>query len=268
MIGDKFLPLQETENSNMISKNRIKEIKQLEFKKYRRRTGLFVAEGHKLVLDLLTTFRPVYFAATEEWLQQNPGVLPSDVPCDCVTTDELQRTSLQQNPQNLLALFQTPQYTASLQEAASRNLVIALDGVQDPGNLGTIVRLADWFGVEHVFCSSLSADVFGPKAVQATMGALARVQVHYIDLAEELRRFSGQIYGTFLDGDDIYDMPLSSSGVIVMGNEGNGVSPEVSSLVNSRLFVPPFPEGKATSESLNVAVATAIVCAEFRRRYK
>lgn len=268
MIGDKFLPLQETENSHMISKNRIKEIKQLELKKYRRRTGLFVAEGHKLVLDLLTAFRPVYFAATEEWLQHNPGVLPTGVPCDCVTPDELQRASLQQNPQNLLALFQIPSHTVSLQETANENLVIALDGVQDPGNLGTIVRLADWFGIEHVFCSPLSADIFGPKAVQATMGALARVQVHYTDLAEELRRFSGQIYGTFLDGDDIYTTPLSPSGVIVMGNEGNGVSPEVGALVNARLFVPPFPEGKATSESLNVAVATAIVCAEFRRRVK
>ena len=142
------------------------------------------------------------------------------------------------------------------------------DGVQDPGNLGTIVRLADWFGIGHVFCSPQSADIFGPKAVQATMGALARVQVHYTDLAEELRKFPGQIYGTFLDGDDIYSTPLSSAGVIVMGNEGNGVSPEVGALVNARLFVPPFPQGKATSESLNVAMATAIVCAEFRRRMK
>lgn len=250
----------------MISKNRIKEIKQLELKKYRRRTGLFVAEGHKLVLDLLSAFRPVYFAATEEWLQQNRRLLPSGVVCDSVTPDELQRASLQQNPQNILALFQIPEQESSLQTAASEGLVLALDGVQDPGNLGTIVRLADWFGIDHVFCSPQSADIFGPKAVQATMGALARVQVHYIELTEELRKFSGHIYGTFLDGDDIYAAPLSPAGIIVMGNEGNGVSPEVGALVNARLFVPPFPPGKATSESLNVAVATAIVCAEFRRR--
>ena len=252
----------------MISKNRIKEIKQLELKKYRRRTGLFVAEGHKLVLDLLSAYQPVYFAATDEWLKQNPGALPAGAPCDSVTQDELQRASLQQNPQNILALFQIPQQDISLQEAARENLVLALVGVQDPGNFGTIVRLADWFGIGHVFCSPQSADIFGPKAVQATMGALARVQVHYTDLAEELRKFPGQIYGTFLDGDDIYSTPLSSAGVIVMGNEGNGVSPEVGALVNARLFVPPFPQGKATSESLNVAVATAIVCAEFRRRMK
>lgn len=250
----------------MISKNRIKEIKQLELKKYRRRSGLFVAEGHKLVLDLLSAFHPVYFAATDEWLGQNRNLLPAGVPCDVVTADELQRASLQQNPQNILALFQIPQHDISLQEAAQDNLVLALDGVQDPGNLGTIVRLADWFGIGHVFCSAQSADIFGPKAVQATMGALARVQVHYTDLAEELRGFSGQIYGTFLDGDDIYAASLSPTGVIVMGNEGNGVSPEVGALVNARLFVPPYPQGKATSESLNVAVATAIVCAEFRRR--
>lgn len=250
----------------MISKNRIKEIKQLELKKYRRRTGLFVAEGHKLVLDLMPAFSPVYFAATDQWLGRNPGALPAGVSCDIVTADELQRASLQQNPQNILALFQIPEQETSLQTAARENLVLALDGVQDPGNLGTIVRLADWFGIGHVFCSPQSADIFGPKAVQATMGALARVRVHYTDLAEELRRFPGQIYGTFLDGDDIYHTPLSPSGVIVMGNEGNGISPEVGALVNARLFVPPFPQGKATSESLNVAVATAIVCAEFRRR--
>lgn len=252
----------------MISKNRIKEIKQLELKKYRRRTGLFVAEGHKLVLDLLSAYQPVYFAATDEWLQQNRRLLPADVPCDSVTPDELQRASLQQNPQNILALFRLPQHDISLQTAASDSLVLALDGVQDPGNLGTIVRLADWFGIGHVFCSPQSADIFGPKAVQATMGALARVQVHYIDMAEELGKFPGHIYGTFLDGDDIYSTPLTPTGVIVMGNEGNGVSPEVGALVNARLFVPPYPLGKATSESLNVAVATAIVCAEFRRRVR
>ena len=250
----------------MISKNRIKEIKQLELKKYRRRTGLFVAEGHKLVLDLLSAYQPVYFAATEEWLQQNRRLLPADVPCDSVTPDELQRASLQQNPQNILALFRLPQQDISLQEAASDNLVLALDGVQDPGNLGTIVRLADWFGIGHVFCSPQSADIFGPKAVQATMGALARVQVHYIELAEELGKFPGRIYGTFLDGDDIYGATLSPTGVIVMGNEGNGVSAVVGALVNARLFVPAYPQGKATSESLNVAVATAFVCAVFRRR--
>ncbi len=250
----------------MISKNRIKEIKSLEQKKYRNRTGLFVAEGHKLVLDLLSTFEPVYFVATNQWLEANPCALPKGIIADNVTQEELQRASLQQNPQDVLALFRIPKHEENLAEMAKKGLVLALDGVQDPGNLGTIVRIADWFGIEHVFCSPLTADIYNPKAVQATMGAMARVKVHYTDLTAELQQYKGKVYGTFLDGDNIYGTTLSNEGVIVMGNEGNGIGKSIASLVNARLYIPPFPGNRPTSESLNVAVATAIVCAEFRRR--
>ena len=157
---------------------------------------------------------------------------------------------------------------ADLCSIPSRQLVLALDGVQDPGNVGTILRVADWFGIEHVFCSPDTADAFAPKTVQATMGALSRVHVHYLELPEFLAALPDgvPVFGTFLDGDDMYACPVSPHGVIVMGSEGNGISSAVEHHVNSRLFIPSWPSGRMTSESLNVAIATAVVCAEFRRR--
>ena len=153
-------------------------------------------------------------------------------------------------------------------EVAKKQLCLVLDDVQNPGNLGTIVRLADWFGIEHIFCSKGCADIYNPKTVQATMGGIARVQMHYVDLPEMLSSLERGIpvYGTFLDGDNMYQKTLENRGLIVMGNEGKGVSREVEALVSERLYIPNYPEGRETSESLNVAIATAIVCAEFRRR--
>ena len=146
-------------------------------------------------------------------------------------------------------------------------MCLALDDIQDPGNLGTIIRLADWFGIEHIFCSQGTVDVYNSKVIQATMGALARVKVHYCNLPELISSLKDvPVYGTFLDGENIYDKPLSENGLIIMGNEGNGVSKEVSQLINNKLYIPNYPSGRTTSESLNVAIATAVVCAEFRRR--
>ncbi len=253
----------------MLSKNKIKEIKSLEQKKFRKRLGLFVAEGPKLVMDLIKGFQPQYIVATHEWLQQHAGTLPQGVEVEAVSPDELQRCSLQQHPQDMLCLFRIPNHAANLAAEADKGLVLVLDGVQDPGNLGTIVRLADWFGISHVFCSPLCADIYNPKCVQATMGAMARVKVTYTELPAALADYKGKIYGTFLDGKDIYaTQELSDTGIIVMGNEGNGISQEVGALVNARLYIPPFPADAQTSESLNVAVATAITCAEFRRRQR
>ena len=255
----------------MISKARIKEIHALERKKVRDREGLFVAEGPKLVGELLasresqTGMVPRYVAATKSWLEEHAGEI-GGAEVDVVSVEELARASLLQHPQDVVALFSIPRTEVSLCEVAERELVLALDGVQDPGNLGTIVRLADWFGIRHVFCSADCADVFNPKATQATMGALARVGVHNVDLVGALQETQAPVFGTFLDGDNIYGEPLSANGVVVMGNEGRGISPQVEALVNRRLFIPPFPEHRQTVESLNVAIATAVVCAEFRRR--
>ena len=267
----------------MITKARIQQIRRLERKKNRLEERLFVAEGPKLVGELLATMRPTYVAATEEWLEANRKRL-GGIEVDIVSEAELQRASLLQHPQEVIALFPLPEWKTSLADVAPHELCLALDGVQDPGNLGTITRLADWFGIHHIFCSSDCADIFNPKATQATMGAIARVQLHYIDLIAEIKSLNPKIlgsnslpltgemegtvpvYGTFLDGTNIYEQELSHNGVIIMGNEGRGIRKETAALVSHRLLIPPNPADRTTVESLNVAIATAIICAEFRRR--
>ena len=254
-----------------ISKNKIKWIHSLEMKKFRKETGCFLAEGPKIVGELLSCFNCQLLVATSPWLQEMKPLLPS---CEVieVTDEELAKASLQKSPQQVLALFSLPQELLSASailpvEAPRESLCLALDGVQDPGNMGTIIRLADWFGIEHIFCSPNSADAFSPKCVQATMGALARVKLHYISLPDLIRGLPDvPIYATLLDGENIYSQPLSDNGLIIMGNEGNGISEEVRKMVNRKLFVPNYPATRSTSESLNVAIATAIVCAEFRRQ--
>lgn len=248
----------------MLSKNKIKYIHSLELKKNRKEEQAFVAEGHKLVGDLLGHFPCRLLVATRAWLDRNPDVEAMEI--IEVNQEELTRASLLKTPQEVLAVFEQPEYSIQ-PEVVERSLCLALDDVQDPGNLGTIIRLADWFGIEHIFCSLGTVDVYNPKTVQATMGALARVKLHYVDLPSIIASMpSVPIYGTFLDGNNIYAETLSANGLIIMGNEGKGVSQEVAKLVNKRLYVPNYPSERVTSESLNVAVATAVVCAEFRRR--
>ena len=246
----------------MLSKARIKWIKSLEIRKYRLQHNAFVAEGPKLVGELLPYSVPLYVAATKEWLEDNSQL---SCPVDEVSHEELTRASLLRTPQSVLAVFPIPQKELDV-SSLDGQLVIALDNVQDPGNLGTILRIADWFGIHKIICSEGTADVYNPKCVQACMGALARVEVYYCNLPKVLQESKMPIFGTFLDGTDIYKEELAPNGIIVMGNEGNGISEEVGKLVNRRLFVPNFPLGSPTTESLNVAVATGIVCAEFRRR--
>ena len=249
----------------MISKARIKWIKSLEMRKYRLLHNAFVAEGPKLVGELLPHFSPLYLAATTEWLNENKYLFEGIKEIDEVSQQELEKASLQRTPQKVLAVIPIPKRELNLPSLHSQ-LILALDCVQDPGNLGTIIRIADWFGIRHVLCSEGTADVYNPKCVQSCMGALARVEVHYCDLPEVLRKVQMPVYGTFLDGKNIYEEDLSENGIIVMGNEGNGVGKEVARLVSRRLYVPNYPKGSQTTESLNVAVATGIVCAEFRRR--
>ena len=247
----------------MLSKNKIKFIQSLDRKKVRTECGCFLAEGNKLVEDTLPAFTCRLLVATAQWLQKHPGVRAGEI-LEC-SPDEIARASLMRSPQDVLAVYEMPRHDLQA-DVLSRQLVLALDTVQDPGNLGTIVRIADWYGIEDILCSPLCADLYNPKVVQATMGALARVRVHYVDLVEFLPRIGTPIYGTFLDGQDIYEQSLSPTGIIVMGNEGNGISSEVRKLVTHSLFLPSYPPGRITSESLNVAIATAVVCAEFRRR--
>ena len=248
----------------MISKATIKKIHALDMRKFRRNERLFVAEGPKLVDELCATMKPVYIAALPEWISENAKIV-SGTEYDIVTPDELQRASLQKNPQQVIALFPIPEHRFCT-EQLKNELVLILDGVQDPGNLGTIARIADWFGIRNIICSAETADIYNPKAVQATMGALARVKFHYTDLLQLLSQYDGPVYGTFLDGENIYGQELSENGIIVMGNEGKGISQGVGEMINRRLYIPNYPIGTQTTESLNVAIATSIVCAEFRRR--
>ena len=243
----------------MISKNQIKQIKQLEQKKFRRREGLFVAEGPKVVGDLMKRWKPVAVFATADYMP------PIPVEVQLITDDELHRISFLQHPQQVVALFPLPELSSVSFDSST--LILALDGVQDPGNLGTIIRLADWFGISDIVCSMETADAWNPKVVQATMGSIARVNVTYTDLSELLAQLPQDypVYGTLLDGDSIYQQPLTQGGIIIMGNEGNGLTEKVRRRVNRRLLIPSY-RSDDTAESLNVAIATAIVCAEFRRR--
>ena len=255
----------------MISKNQIKFIKGLELKKFRKAHNAFVAEGPKLVLDILPHFRCQMIVATKLWLHEHQKDIAMNTQnCEIieVNENELQRVSFLKTPQDVLAVFSIPHHPVELQVCASNSLCLALDDVQDPGNLGTIIRIADWFGIENIFCSLGTADVYNPKTIRATMGAIARVHIHYLSLAEEINQCKGKfpIYGTLLEGKNIYERELQHKGLVIMGNEGKGLSPEIREMISDALYIPSFPQDRPTSESLNVAIATAIVCAEFRRR--
>ena len=267
----------------MISKNKIKYIRSLELKKNRNKEGKFVAEGFKVVDDLLALQPADLIVATQEWLHGKH--LADQTEVIEVTEEELKKVSFLQHPQQVLAVFRQDtgcnkqDSNNSQEEAEEKNfgfsnintseLNLALDGVQDPGNLGTIIRIADWFGITHIYCSQDTADVYNPKVVQATMGSIARVKVEYGNLLGLVESLPADVpvYGTLLDGDNIYQQQLENRGLIVMGNEGKGISPALAKKVNRRLLIPHFPEGRATAYCLNVAIATAITCSEFRRNF-
>ncbi|MGI6073873.1 MAG: RNA methyltransferase [Fermentimonas sp.] len=246
-----------------LSNNKIKYIQSLKNKKHRNQHKTFVAEGEKLVLDLLPSLKCQLIAGLPEIIDNMPAT--DDTEIISATEAELKKASFLTTPPKVLAVFHQPLHKIDY-NSIDKELNLVLDGVQDPGNLGTIVRLADWFGIEHLFCSHDCADIYNPKTTQATMGAIARIKVIYTDIVSLLQRYpEAPIYGTFLDGQNIYEKELHNRGFIVMGSEGNGISKEVENMVNERLLIPNYPKNRPTSESLNVAIATAITCSEFRR---
>ena len=223
-----------------MTKAEIQLVRALADKRGRTEHGLFVAEGEKLIGELRVSHLRVRKIFALEGVFDGPEV-------ETVAPRDMERLSLLKTAGNSLAL----------------------DDVQNPGNLGTIIRLADWFGITDIVCSPGSADCFNPKVVQATMGAILRVRVHYTELAACLSAAAVQgipVYGTFLEGENIYGSELTPEGIVVMGNEGRGVTEAVARTVTRKLFIPPWPAGRRGSESLNVAMATGIVCSEFRRR--
>lgn len=267
-----------------ITKSQVKLVRSLQHKKFRDELGLFVAEGDKCVSELAKAFE-LELLIVEDGLTSR-----SDLAAVSLLTaqrSEIEQMSGLRTPQGVIGVFKksnSPKdgltgaagLTAQRSNSPKDGLILALDGVQDPGNLGTIIRTCDWFGVHDIVCSLDTADCYNPKVVQATMGALARVRVHYVDLPKWLNdQINGQmvnIYGTLLDGEDMYKelsnlqtFKPSNDAVIVMGNEGNGISPAVRQLVTHPIRIPSYPPDAETSESLNVSIATAIVLAEFRR---
>ena len=232
-----------------LSLNHIKAIRSLSAKKYRDKTGLFVVEGEKMVAEALESG----FEVVEVWRRDEIGY------------DAMARISQLSTPSPILAVVKARPVR---DDAECGGLCLALDGVRDPGNFGTIIRLADWFGADVIYASPDSVELYNPKTVQASMGAIFRKKVIYCDIPQLCRRFRQAgipVYGTFLDGEDIYRQPLSAQGLVIMGNESSGISPQVAEEVDHRLLIPSFSSGP-TAESLNVAVATAVTLSEFRRR--
>lgn len=245
-----------------MTKAEIQFVRSLADKRTRDAEHLFVAEGFKLVDEIRHSelrIRNIYTTRDDI----------SGLDVVRIEKREMERISQLNTASDILAVVEQPRYKLAL-DSLKGELTLALDGVQNPGNMGTIIRLADWFGVKRVICSRECADLYNPKVVQATMGALLRVKVHYIDnlsaLLSEARTEGLAIYGTLLDGNNIYHEKLTSEGIIVMGNEGRGLSDECRNTLSHKLFIPPYPADAPTSESLNVAMATGIILAEFRRK--
>ncbi|HIB38247.1 RNA methyltransferase [Mesonia sp.] len=240
----------------MLSKGQIKLINSLSQKKYRQKNALFVAEGIKVIKELLNSnFElELLFSETDIFFTDKNKI-------QLLEANELKKITKLSTGQTALALFKIPQKKQTVTE----DFIVALDGVRDPGNLGTIIRLCDWFGVKQLLCSNDTVDCYNEKVIQATMGSIARVEVIYGDLAEEISKLDLPVFGTFMNGENIYESSLSSKGILVLGNEANGISEEIKQLSEHQISIPQFGATKNT-ESLNVATATAILLSEFKRR--
>lgn len=238
----------------MVSKSQTKLITSLQQKKYRDQTGLFVAEGPKVIAELLKEGLKLQSLFTTDASKIAAGNQFQ------ITETELKKISFLKTANTSLAVFEIPK-PKTLKDSG---LLVALDAIRDPGNLGTIIRLCDWFGVQQLLCSEDTADCFNPKVVQATMGSLARVQIHYLSLSDYFEKTKLPVYGGFMDGKNVYDEKLPKDGIIVMGNEANGISEEIIQKITHKITIPRFGKTQKT-ESLNVATATAILLSEFRR---
>src|SRR5690554_6566009 len=250
-----------------LSNNKIKYFKSLKEKKFRNQYNCFVAEGEKIVFDLMGTCKCQLIAALPDIISLHDELTAEEI--IVASEGELKRATSFKSPPSVIAVFYQPEFNEKELDLYN-NLSLVLDGVQDPGNLGTIVRIADWFGIKNIICSNDCADIFNPKTIQATMGSISRVKLNYTDIVKHLENnIDFPIYGTFMDGDNIFTENLTENGMIVMGSEGKGVSEAVGRLIKKRLHIPHYPNvltGFNSPDSLNVAVATSITCYEFRRK--
>ena len=243
----------------MVTKNQIKIIAELHQKKYRQLYNLFIAEGQKCISELLNSDFELLFLYETEPIFNDLCFVEKHL----ISENDLKKMSALTNPNNCLAVFRIKKSDAIIQ----KNIIVALDNVSDPGNLGTIIRLCDWFGIRDLVCSQSTVDLYNPKVVQASMGSLTRVNVNYLNLQEFLVENTLPVYGTFMNGDNVYKTKLPENAILLMGNEGNGISTEISNHVSKRLSIPRFGDLQST-ESLNVATATAIFLSEFKRSLK
>lgn len=252
----------------MLSKQVTKIVQNLEKKKFREKYNLFKIEGEKLVEELLLSPLKIHsILAFPEWIDRNRESLPN---VNIIETDQREMDTISnfQSLPQVIALAEIPEYTYQATEIRE-TLSLVLNGIQDPGNLGTILRVADWFGIRHIFCDNDCAGAYNSKCVQASMGAIFRVKPFYVDLIDLIKEIKDEkfpIFGTFLDGKNIYSSPLSPTGFIVMGNEGKGISAEIEKLTDYKLTIPSFAQSEFSTESLNVGVATGIILSEFKRR--
>lgn len=245
----------------MLSKSQVSLLKSLQHKKERKQNGLFLVEGHKSVTEFINSdyrIEAIYHAASFEPKMLN---LSRKINLYNISVTDIEKISSLKTPQEVIALVHIPQYPMLNNQQLKQKFSLVLDGVQDPGNMGTIIRTADWFGIADVICSEDTVDAYNPKVVQASMGSLARINIHYVDIENVLPQMGLPIYGAMLQGENIYSTQFGSEGLLVMGNEGNGVRPGVERLINKPVTIPRL--GKA--ESLNVGIATALICAEIRR---
>jgi TrmH family RNA methyltransferase len=246
----------------MLSKSQINLLKSLQHKKFRREHGFFLAEGRKSIAEFVNS--PYQVEAVYHIAVFDPKVLKLSQKinlCEISVTD-LEKISSLKTPQDVIALVKIPEWPVLEHNSLKGHFSLVLDGIQDPGNLGTIIRIADWFGITHIICSEDTVEAYNPKVVQACMGSLARVRIYYDDLSKFLSKIKLPVFGALLNGNSIYETDFGSEGLILMGNEGNGIRPEIQQLVSQAVTIP--RTGKA--ESLNVAIATGLFCSEITRK--
>lgn len=255
----------------MISKNQIQFIKSLAISKFRKAHGMFIAEGPKMMIELAnSSYKIEGIYALASWLEGNRFKFSNETNISEVSEKELYRISSLKTPNQVLAIvYKSMNNPPGLEDL--NDLILMLDDISDPGNMGTIIRTADWFGIKQIICSKTCVDIYNPKVVQATMGSLFRVKVHYADLHDYLKQLpeNQDVYGTLLEGENIYESDFSKKGIIIIGNESHGISEELIPFITNKITIPNYSTKLfETAESLNASIATAVVCAEFRRQSK
>lgn len=240
----------------MVSKNQIKLITSLQLKKYRNEHQMFIAEGVKVIQELLQSNFVLEHLFETEAIFEQVGISQKTL----VNEPDMKRISALSSPSSCLAIFKIPKEN----KIDTSGLIVALDAIRDPGNLGTIIRLCDWFGVTQLLCSTETVDVYNPKVIQATMGSITRVHIHYVDLDRFISESTLPVFGTFMDGKNVYNEDLPKEAILILGNEANGISASIEKSIKNRIAIPRFGAIQQT-ESLNVATATAIFLSEFRR---